>query len=173
MLLLLALAFVIVPIAELAVIVTVADAIGVWDTIGLLIVVSLAGAWLTKREGLGVLSRIRVALDRGQMPSREVANGFLVLLAGALLLTPGFLTDGLGLLLLLPPSRAAVRRLLLRALAGRGRVTVLSGAASRGRARFTRGDGRGDRDGTAGGDTWDVESWEEPPARRDELGGPV
>lgn len=165
MVLLLAFVFLIMPIAELAVIVTVADAIGVLDTIGVLIAVSVVGAWLTKREGLGVLARIRTALDRGEMPSREVANGFLILLAGALMVTPGFLTDGLGLLLLLPPSRAAVRRTLLRSFVRRGRVTVVSGADAG--APFARRDGDGD--------AWDVESWEEPPkghAGGGELGGP-
>lgn len=159
MVLLLALLFLALPIAELAVIVVVADSIGVLNAIGLLVVVSLVGAWLAKREGLGMLSRIRAALDRGEMPSREVADGFLILFAGALMITPGFITDCLALLLLFPPGRAVVRRTLLAAALRRGQVTVVSGGVRRSRA---------DGDGAVG--VWDVDSWEEPP-RGGELGG--
>jgi UPF0716 protein FxsA len=118
-LLLLALAFLVLPIAELYVIVQVAQGVGILNTIGLLVLVSVVGAWLVKREGIGVLRRIRASLDRYQLPHRELVDGGLVLLAGALLLTPGFLTDCLAVALLLPPSRAAVRTVVLRALARR------------------------------------------------------
>ena len=105
--------FLVVPFVELAVIITVATQIGVLETIGLLILVSVVGAWLCKREGMGVLRRIRDSLDRGELPHREVVDGGLILLAGALLITPGFLSDCLGILLLLPPTRAVARRLVL------------------------------------------------------------
>jgi UPF0716 protein FxsA len=109
----LAVLFLVVPFAELAVIITVATQIGVLETIGLLILVSVVGAWLCKREGTGVLRRIRDSLDRGELPHREVVDGGLILLAGALLITPGFLSDCLGILLLLPPTRAVARHLVL------------------------------------------------------------
>lgn len=134
MLFVLALLFILIPFAELAVIITVATQIGVLETIGLLILVSVVGAWLCKREGVGVLGRIRDSLDRGDLPHREVVDGALILLAGALLITPGFLSDCLGLLLLLPPTRAIARGLVLRML-GRytvvGRVTRTGGRAAR------------------------------------------
>ncbi|HEX8803010.1 MAG TPA: FxsA family protein [Acidimicrobiales bacterium] len=174
MALLLALLFLVVPIAELAVIVAVAGNIGVVNTIGLLILVSVVGAWLAKREGVGVLVRTRAALERGELPSREVADGFLILLAGALMITPGFLSDCLALVLLFPPTRAVVRRTVLAAVARRGAVTVVTSGRGAGSRSFgPRGDVRRPGAGPGAGGVWDVESWEdEPPTRRDELGGP-
>jgi UPF0716 protein FxsA len=119
MVVILALIFLVVPIAELAVIITVGSEIGVLNTVALLIAVSVVGAWLAKREGLGVLRRIKGQLDAGRVPGAELLDGFLVLFAGALLLTPGFLTDCLALALLLPPVRAVVRRTLRRYFAAR------------------------------------------------------
>lgn len=125
MLVLLALAFLVLPIVELYVIVQVAQSAGILETIVLLVLVGAVGAWLCKREGLGVLRRIRAALDRYELPHRELADGGLILFAGALLLTPGFVTDCLALLLLLPPTRAVVRGALLRALARRRAVGMV------------------------------------------------
>jgi UPF0716 protein FxsA len=116
---LLAVVFLVVPIAELAVIIAVGSKIGVFNTIGLLIVISVVGAWLAKREGLGVLRRIRAQLDAGRMPTTELVDAFLVMFAGVLLLTPGFLSDCLAIALLLPPVRAFVRRSLRRYFAAR------------------------------------------------------
>ena len=123
--------FVVLPIAELAVIVQVADGLGIPETIALLILVSVAGAWLCKREGVGVLRRIQASLDRHELPTKDLADGGLILLAGALLLTPGFLTDVLGILLLLPPTRVVFRTALLAVLARRAQVTVVSGMSRR------------------------------------------
>ena len=119
MLALLVLVFVALPIAELYVLIQVAGGIGILNTIGLLIAVSVVGAWLSKREGLGVLRRIRFALDRYELPGREVVDGALILFAGALLMTPGFISDCLGILLLLPPTRAVVRGVVIRSLGRR------------------------------------------------------
>lgn len=115
----LALLFLVVPIAELAVIIQVGQWLGVLDTILLLVLVSVVGAWLAKREGLGVLRRMKAQLDMRRMPGTELVDGFLILFAAALLLTPGFLTDCLALGLLLPPVRAVVRRVVRRYLAAR------------------------------------------------------
>jgi UPF0716 protein FxsA len=106
--------FLVLPIAELAVILQVGQLIGPWYTILLLLAVSAAGAWLVKREGLGVIRRFRRQLDAGAIPGKELADGVLILFAGALLLTPGFITDCVGLLLLLPPVRAVIRASVLR-----------------------------------------------------------
>ena len=119
--------FLLVPLAELAVIIQVSGAVGVGNTILLLIVVSIVGAWLVKREGLGVMQRVQRQLERGAMPGREVVDGFLILLAGALMLTPGFLTDLLGLVLLIPPTRAGVRAVLMRRFRHRLQVYPVTG----------------------------------------------
>ena len=115
----LVLAFILVPIAELAVIITAGRSIGFLPTFVLLVTFSLLGAWLARREGLSAWRRLQLALAEGRMPTAEVADGAMILLAGALLLTPGFLTDVVGVLLLLPPVRAAVRRVAPRVAAWR------------------------------------------------------
>ena len=129
----LAIAFIVVPLAELAVIIAVGDLIGLLPTLLLLLVVSAAGAWLSKREGLAAWRRFQLALADGRVPTVEVADGAMILLAGALLLTPGFLTDVVGILLLLPPTRATARRLAPRLAARRmrrrGRRVVVDGTA--------------------------------------------
>lgn len=114
----------VVPFVELALIVEVADRLGLGLTLGLLLLVSVVGAILVKREGLGVLRRTQDRLAAGELPTDDVVDGLLVLVAGALLLTPGFVTDGVGLLLLFPPTRLPVRLLLLRRFRSRVRVTV-------------------------------------------------
>jgi UPF0716 protein FxsA len=105
-----------VLIAELVVVVQVAHFVGILDTIALLVVVSLVGAALVKRAGLGVLRRIDRQLEANQVPTRALVDGLLVLVAGFLVLVPGFLTATAGLLLLLPPVRAGFRRLARRRL---------------------------------------------------------
>src|SRR5918995_4591430 len=99
---LLFLLFVVAPIAELAVIVQVAGSLGVLNTIGLLVAVSIVGAWLATREGLGVLRRIQATTARGHTPSREVTDGALILLAGGPLVAPRFISDAVAPLLLIP-----------------------------------------------------------------------
>ena len=110
----LVLIFIVVPIIELYVIIQVGEAIGVWWTIALLIVDSLLGSWLMRSQGRSVWRRFQETVQAGRMPHREVADGVLVILGGALLLTPGFVTDFFGLFLILPPTRSVVRRTLMR-----------------------------------------------------------
>ncbi len=121
----LVLVFLVVPLLELYVLIQVGQAIGALETIAVLILMGVVGGWLMKREGLGAVRRIQAQVQRGQVPGRELVDGFLILFGGALMLTPGFLTDVLGLSLLVPPLRAAVRRTLARQLqarvVGRGR----------------------------------------------------
>jgi UPF0716 protein FxsA len=114
--------FIVIPLIEIAVIIQVGEALGVVNTIGLLLLVSVVGAWLVKRQGLGVLRRIREQQQAGQIPAAAMFDGALVLVAGALLLTPGFVTDAVGLLLLLPPVRAGVRAFMRRRMMARVRV---------------------------------------------------
>lgn len=112
----LVLVFLVVPLAELYLIIQVGEAIGAFNTIAVVILMAAAGGWLMKREGLGILRRIRAQVQRGQVPGRELVDGFLILFGGALMLTPGFLTDLVGLSLLVPPLRAVVRAALARRL---------------------------------------------------------
>jgi UPF0716 protein FxsA len=121
----LGLLFLVVPFVELFVLLQVGRTIGAAETIGLLILVSITGAWLVKREGLGVLRRAQDRVAAGAVPGRELVDGVLILFAGALLLTPGFLTDVVALLLLLPPVRAALRASTVRWLRRRATSSVV------------------------------------------------
>ena len=106
--------FIVVPIVELYLIVQMSHAIGFANTLGLLIVISILGGWLVRHQGMRVWNRFQQQVHQGAVPSREIVDGALLLLAGALLLTPGFLTDAIGIVLLLPPVRAVVRVMVLR-----------------------------------------------------------
>ncbi len=139
----LVLLFLVVPVVELYIIVQVASGIGVLETLGLLILVSIVGAWMVRAQGLGALRRVQSQLANGQVPGRELVDGFLILFAGALMLTPGFLTDAFGLLLLIPPTRAIVRTIIVhrfrdRVVVGGPRVTFGSGPGP-GAGRFGGG----------------------------------
>jgi UPF0716 protein FxsA len=127
--LLLVLLFIAVPIAELAILIQVGQAIGVWWTIVLLVADAVLGSLLARSQGRATWRRFNAALQAGRPPAREVLDGALVLFGGALLLTPGFLSDILGLLLLLPPTRALFRALLVRRFLDR---MIASMAAPRG-----------------------------------------
>ncbi|WP_460019529.1 FxsA family protein [Magnetospira thiophila] len=107
--LLLVLTFVFVPLAEIALFIEVGDQIGVWPTIGATIATALIGTSIMRLQGRATFERARQSMDRGEMPVDEALDGVLLLLSGALLLTPGFFTDSLGFLLLLPPLRAWLR----------------------------------------------------------------
>lgn len=127
--LLLAILFFAVPIAELAVLISVGQQIGIADTILLMIGVSVVGAFLARRQGLGVLREVQRRTARGEVPGKELTDGLLVLVAAVLLLTPGFVTDGVALLLLVPPVRAGIRAIVRRSF--EKRVTVVSGNEAR------------------------------------------
>jgi UPF0716 protein FxsA len=118
---------IVVPIIELAVMVQVAGIIGVLPTVGLVVAMCVAGAWLMKVEGVGVVRRMQAQVGAGELPAAEVVNGVLILLGGLLMLVPGFVTGVIGLLLLLPPVRALLRPLVLARVQRR---------LDRGRARF-------------------------------------
>jgi UPF0716 protein FxsA len=114
MALFLVLIFIVLPIAELYVIIKVGEAIGVLPTIGLLILDSFLGAALLRSQGRAAWRRFNEALAAGRIPTREVFDGAMVILGGAFLITPGFITDVIGVLLLVPPSRAIFRGLVAR-----------------------------------------------------------
>src|SRR4051794_13523532 len=125
--------FIVLPLAELYLIYTVGDAIGVIPTLLLLAADSVIGSLLLRSQGRAAWLRLNEALAEGRMPHREVQDGVLVVFGGAFLITPGFITDVIGLLLLLPPTRPLVRRLVMRALTrGVGRRRRRPGGARRG-----------------------------------------
>jgi UPF0716 protein FxsA len=99
-----------IPVAELYVILQVSQQVGVLETIALLVLISAVGAWLLKQQGLATWARLQRTLAEGRVPGKELTDGALILFGGALLLTPGFLTDIVGIVLLFPVTRAAVKR---------------------------------------------------------------
>lgn len=111
--------FIVVPLLELAVILQVGREIGAWWTIALLVADSILGSLLMRAQGRTAWRRFTQATRSGRPPATEVLDGALIVAGGALLFTPGFLTDALGLSLLLPPTRAVVRRVLARRLLSR------------------------------------------------------
>jgi UPF0716 protein FxsA len=106
--------FLITPVVELFLLVKLDGLIGFWPTVGLIILTGLVGATLARREGLTVWRRFHERIATGGLPGKELMDGLIILVSGALLVTPGVLTDIAGLVGLLPLTRAAIRRLLLR-----------------------------------------------------------
>src|SRR4051812_38400988 len=137
------------PILEIYVILQVGEAIGVLPTIALVINQFFIGAWLMRSQGRIVWQRFTEALEAGRPPAREVADGALVIVGGALGLAPGFVTDAIGLFLIAPPTRAIVRRFLLARLARQGAVRVGVWAAGRRPGASGRGPRDYDIEGTA------------------------
>jgi UPF0716 protein FxsA len=154
--LLVLLLLILVPVVELVVMFKVAAAFGWLETLSALILFSMVGAWLVRRQGLSMLVRIQGELGQGKVPTKSVVDGLLLMIAGVLMLTPGFVTDAGGLLLLFPPTRIAVRTALIRRY--RSRVDVHGSTASRGGRMWTRV--------VVDDDVIDAESFEEPPRRR-------
>jgi UPF0716 protein FxsA len=110
-------AFLIVPLVELAIAIQVGRWIGVLPTILILLAEAVIGAWIVRREGAAAWRALVTSLESGRAPTRELADAALVLIGGTLLLTPGFLTDLLGFVLIIPITRAPARRLLTTAVA--------------------------------------------------------
>lgn len=134
MILFLVFLFIAVPIVELYVILQVGEAIGVLPTIALLVADSIAGSLLMRSQGRAAWRRFNQALAEGRAPTREVLDGVFVIFGGAFLLTPGFVTDVLGALLLLPPTRALIRRVAVRAITRRVVAVRVATGAYRSRA---------------------------------------
>ena len=112
--------FIGVPILEISVFISVGEEIGLNLTLVIVILTAVAGTWMIKRQGLKTLYRLQDQFDQGQLPLREVFDGFFLLLAGALLLAPGFVTDGVGLLLLMAPFRNLLQANIGRLVSARG-----------------------------------------------------
>jgi UPF0716 protein FxsA len=127
--------FVLVPLAELYVIFKVGDAIGIVPTLAILVADSLIGSWLLKSQGRVVWQRFNETMRAGKIPHQEIVDGVLVIFGGAFLITPGFLTDIVGVMLLLPPTRSLFRRFVQRRL---GRRTVVMATEGGGPIRARR-----------------------------------
>ena len=161
----LVLIFILVPIAELYVIIKVGGVIGVLPTLALLLADAVLGSMLLRHQGRAAWIRFNRALAEGRLPHKEVFDGVLVIIGGTLLLTPGFLTDILGLILLIPPTRALVRgmsaRWVRRRMAMGGGATIFTfGTGPRPRRRpAPGGPGRPPRRPAPE----DPYGWEEPP----------
>ncbi|MCB2127760.1 MAG: FxsA family protein [Rhodobacteraceae bacterium] len=128
--------FVMVPMIEIALFIKVGGLIGLWPTLGIVIVTAIAGSYLVRVQGLAVLGRLRETLQDMSDPSEPIAHGALILVSGVLLLTPGFFTDTVGLLLLVPGLRAA----LIRRIAARVTVDRFGAEPPRGRREPHRPD---------------------------------
>jgi len=124
----LVLLLVVFPLVELYFIIQVGQTIGALETIALLVAISIVGAWLAKREGIGVWRRINQQMSAGRVPGVELLDAFLILLAGALLLAPGFISDVLAIFLLIPLTRALVRGVVRRRFTSK--VEIYRGAAT-------------------------------------------
>jgi len=118
--------FVVAPVIELAVFMQVADVIGFLPAVTLILVFSVGGAWLMKQEGLSVARRAQEQLRMGEVPAVEITNGVLILIAGALMILPGFISDIVGLFLLFPPTRSLVRGLVMRRFEKRVRAAFVA-----------------------------------------------
>lgn len=120
-----------IPIVEIALFIQVGGLIGLWPTLALIILTAIIGAALMRRQGMAALARLQATVDAGADPRGPIADGAFILIAGMLLLTPGFFTDTIGLILLIPPARAAVIRRLAGRMRRGGFVFVRAGGAAR------------------------------------------
>ena len=130
MLLKLFILFTAIPLVELAILIQVGQEIGVLNTIAIVVITAAVGAWLAKAEGLGVLRRVRKSIEAGVPPSTELIDGAFILVGGALLLTPGLVTDAAGFLCLIPVTRKVMRRWALQKIMRRikrGTIIVRNG----------------------------------------------
>lgn len=118
------LALLIFPIIEISVFIEVGGLIGLWPTVALIILTAVLGMWMLRLQGFGVLRRAQESIARNEPPVREVFDGFCLAIGGLLLIIPGFVSDVLGLLLLMPPVRSFLRRRLIGRLSGQGRMRV-------------------------------------------------
>ena len=107
--------FIVVPAVELLLLIKIGQQIGVLATVGLIVGTGMLGAFLARRQGMGVLQNVQAEMAAGRMPTSSIVDGVIILVAGALLITPGVLTDLLSFLCLIPVSRKVIRSILWRA----------------------------------------------------------
>lgn len=126
------LVFIVVPLIEIALFIEIGDWIGLWPTLAAIVLTALAGTALLRIQGLTTLARARAEMDRGELPARELFDAFCLVIAGVLLLVPGFFTDAIGLLLFVPPFRNWLRRIL-------GRNIQVRSMSAHGYGQYSRG----------------------------------
>jgi UPF0716 protein FxsA len=120
--------FIVVPAIELWGLISIGNVIGGWNTVALVVLTGVVGAWLAKQQGIQVIRTVQFQLSRGQMPTESLIDGALVLVGGILLLSPGFFSDVIGILLLIPYTRLIVRYLLkkwLWSMISSGKIQLL------------------------------------------------
>ncbi|MFT6897030.1 MAG: UPF0716 protein FxsA [Paraglaciecola sp.] len=108
--------FALLPIIEISLLITVGEQIGGWNTVAIVIATALAGSYLVRQQGLSTLLQAQQKMQQGAMPGQEMAEGLLLVIAGVMLVTPGFITDGLGFLFCLPMTRPLIAKALLTKL---------------------------------------------------------
>ncbi len=139
----LALLFIVIPIVELTILIELGHRIDVLPTLAIIFSTGIVGAWLARNQGRRALASMRARLQRGELPGDDILDGVLILIAGVVLITPGLLTDATGLLLLVPPIRAMVRKRLKRWFVARGTAGVLQMGSSAGGPSWLGGIPRG------------------------------
>lgn len=160
--------FLLTPAVELALLIQVDRFIGFWPTIGLIVVTGLVGSHLARREGLSTWQRLTARLQRGDLPGTELADGLLILVSGALLITPGILTDVFGFMGLVPLTRTPLRRLLMRWFRGKmeqGTLQVHAGG-------FGGGGPTAPPEGAAPSEDWQGQG-QQVPNHTDDAGNPA
>ena len=121
------LAFLVLPLLEIVVLIQVGQAIGVWSTLGLLVLAAVAGMMVIRQQGVSMVGRMFDAMSEGRLAVGSIVDSYARIAAGCLLIVPGFITDALGLALLVPPLRALMLRAMLPGLAGRRRADAPAG----------------------------------------------
>lgn len=119
---------IIIPAAEIGVLLLSGNTIGVWPTLAVILLTGVLGAYLAKRQGLETIRKVQEQLRFGQMPGNAILDGACILIGGILLLAPGFITDALGFILLLPPARKVLKNLLYQGLKkwmDKGTITII------------------------------------------------
>ena len=121
------LAFLVLPLLEIVVLIQVGQAIGVWSTLGLLVLAAVAGTMVIRQQGVSMVGRMFDAMSEGRLAVGSIVDTYARIAAGCLLIVPGFITDALGLALLVPPLRGLMLRAMLPGLAGRRRAEAPAG----------------------------------------------
>jgi len=140
------LAFVLIPLAEIGLFIQVGGLIGLWPTLFVVVLTAFMGTGLLRAQGLAAFSRAQAQMADGRLPVEEVVHGFCLVIAGALLLTPGFLTDTIGFLLFVPQIRLFLGRKALKWLSAHGSVHIYRAGAQPGRDHTTQGFSHQERD---------------------------
>ena len=116
--------FILIPVAELYLFMTLGKELGIANTLLIIVITAILGASLTKSQGRQAMAKLQQATSQGRMPAREAVEGIMILIAGAVLITPGFLTDAIGFLLLVPPVRALLARSLGQRIKGKIKIVT-------------------------------------------------